>query len=87
MNMICRSLVSPAFELNEPRVRSIEVALTSKNTLRILNTIKPVARVFTAMEAAKAVRVAVNPKGSVDPGTHVFATPTASGTSQVARGV
>ena len=66
MNMICRSLVPPAaFELNEPNVRSTEVALTSKNTLRILNTIKPITREFTAMDAAKAVRVVVNPQGSV----------------------
>ena len=66
MNMMCRSLIPPAkLELNEPNVRSIEVALTSKNTLRILNTIKPVIRVFTAMDAAKAVRAVVTPQGSV----------------------
>ena len=43
----------------EPKVCSTEVllALTSKNTLRILNlkTIKPVTRPFTAMVAAKLV--------------------------------
>ena len=50
-NMICRSLVPPV----EPKVRSTEVALTSKNTLRILNTIKPVTKVFTAMDVAKLV--------------------------------
>ena len=55
MNMIWRSLVPPV-EPNEPNVRSIEVAFTSKNTSRILNTIKPVARVFTAIDAAKPVR-------------------------------
>ena len=54
MNMICRSLVPPV-ELNEPNVRSTEVGLTSKNTLRILNTIMPVTRVFTVIDAAKAV--------------------------------
>jgi hypothetical protein len=48
-----------------PKVRSTEVvlvvALTSKNTLRILNTIKPVTRVFTAMDRAKLVRVVGSP--------------------------
>ena len=50
-NKICRNLVPPV----EPKDRSTEVlaALSSKNTLRILNTIKPVARTFTAMDAAK----------------------------------
>ena len=53
--MICRNLVPPA----EPKLRSTEVlaALTSKNTLKILNTIKPVARLFTAMLATKLVVV------------------------------
>ena len=54
MNMTCRSLVPPV----EPKVRSTEVivALTSKNTLRILKTIKPVTRVFTAMDKVILVR-------------------------------
>ena len=53
MNMTCRSLVPPVV----PKVRSTEVvaALTSKNTLRILNTIKPVTRAFTAMDRVKLV--------------------------------
>ena len=66
-NKTCRSLVPPDDELNEPNVRSsrgsTEVASglshsTSKNlnTLRILNTIEPVTRVFTAIDAAKPVR-------------------------------
>ena len=46
--------------LIEPIVCSADVALTPKNTLRILKTIKPVTRVFTAMVAAKAVRVNVH---------------------------
>ena len=50
----------PAAELNEPNV-----LLTSKNVLRILNTIKPVMRVFTAMVAAKAVRFKVHPSGKL----------------------
>ena len=59
-NMICRSLVPPV----EPKVRSTEVlVLTSKNTLRILNTIKPVTRAFTAMDAARLVVVIVSPYG------------------------
>ena len=51
--MICRSLVP----LVEPKVCPTEVmvALTSKNTLMILNTIKLVTRVFTAMDKAKYV--------------------------------
>ena len=57
MNMICHNLVPPV----EPKVCSTEVllvaALTSKNTLKILNTIKPVARLFTAMLATKLVVV------------------------------
>ena len=55
MNMICRNLVSPV----EFKVRSTEVlpALTSKDTVRILNTIKPVTRPFTAMVAAILVVV------------------------------
>ena len=52
-NTICRNLVP----LVEPNLRSTEVlpALTSKNTLRILNTIKPVTKPFTAMVAARLV--------------------------------
>ena len=55
MNVICRNLAPPV----EPKLRSTEVlaALTSKNTLRILNAIKPVARLFTAMDRAKLVVV------------------------------
>ena len=58
MNMVCRSLVVPPVE---PKVRSTEVtvALTCKNTLRILNTIKPVIRAFTAMDKAELVIVIV----------------------------
>ena len=51
MNMICRSLVPPV----APKVRSVKVGLTSKNTLRVSNTIMPVTRVFTAMDKAKLV--------------------------------
>ena len=62
MNMICRSL-GPPVELNKPSVRSTEVTLvTSKKTLRILNTIKPVTRAFTAMDAIKAVRASLLPQ-------------------------
>ena len=60
MKMICRSLVPPL--PSEPNDRSTEVGLTSKKTLRILNTIKPVTRVFTAMDATKAVRVVGYPQ-------------------------
>ena len=52
-NMICRSVLPPV----EPKVRSTEVlaALTSKNTLRILNTINPVTRALTTMDKEKLV--------------------------------
>ena len=53
MNMICRSLVP----LVAPKVRSTEVSLTSRNTLSILKTIKPVAKVFTAIDKAKLVMI------------------------------
>ena len=52
MNMICRSLVPPVV----PEVRPTEVALTSKNTATILNTINPVTRALTAMVATIAVK-------------------------------
>ena len=70
MNMICRNLLPPV----EPKVRSIEVGLTPTVTLRILNTIMPVTRVFTAMDAAKPV---INNVSGV-PGT--------ANANQVARG-
>ena len=79
-NMICRNLVPPV----EPKDRSIEVvaALTSKNTLRILNTIKPVTRTFTAIDAAKLAVDTGLPQAVVInmPCTNVVA---AIGTSQV----
>ena len=54
-NMVCRNLAPPP----EPKVRSTEVTveLTNKNTLRILNTIKPVTRAFTAMDKTRLVIV------------------------------
>ena len=60
MNMICRSVVP----LVEPNARSTEVHLYSKSTMRILNTIMPVIKVFTAMDVAKPVRVVVSPQGA-----------------------
>ena len=54
MNMACRSLVPPV----DP---NLDVALTSKNTLRILNTIKPVTSAFTVKDATKPVRFNVFP--------------------------
>jgi hypothetical protein len=82
MNRIRPSL-EPPVELNEPKVRSTGVGLNSKNTLRILNTIKPVIRAFTAMDVAKAVRVNVFPQGApkILPCSNDFAP---SGASQVA---
>ena len=46
--------------METPKVRSTELlvtALISKNTLRILNTIKPVTRVFTAKDRIKLVKI------------------------------
>ena len=55
MNMIFRNLVVPSVA-TEPKVRSNEVTLgLSPVTLRILNTIMPVTRVFTAIDAVKPV--------------------------------
>ena len=51
MNMIFRNLLTPA----EPRVRSTEVLGIAPMTLKILNAIMPVIKVFTAMDAAKPV--------------------------------
>ena len=51
MNMICRYLLP----LVEPKVCSTDVGLTPV-ALRILNTIMPVTRVFTAMDAVKPVK-------------------------------
>jgi hypothetical protein len=65
INMIFRSL-EPPVEHNEPNVRSTEVGANSKSTLKILNTIKPVIRAFTAMDAAKPVRVNVIPQGALN---------------------
>ena len=83
MNMICRSVVS--LEFNVPNVCSIKVGLTFKNTLRIFNTINPVTRAFTAMDAAKPVRITGNPQGAlvIPPCSNVAAPFDAS---QVARG-
>ena len=51
MNMICRNLLPPV----ELKVRSTEVPGIALVTLRILNTIMPVTRVFTVMDAANPV--------------------------------
>jgi hypothetical protein len=61
MNMICPSL-EPLVELNEPN----DVRSNSKNTLRILNTIKPVIRAFTTMDMAKPVRLNVFPQAAIN---------------------
>ena len=59
-NMICRYLARLAVE-KPPKVGSTEVllvtALIFQNTLRILNTIKPVTRVFTAKDRTKLVGI------------------------------
>ena len=58
-NIIRRSLVPPLVELNFPSelIEVTVVFLTPKNTLRILNTIKPVTRAFTAMDKTRLVTV------------------------------
>ena len=84
-NMICRSLLPPPVELEEPKVRPFEFALRSKNVFRILNTIKPVTRAFTTMDAAKLVRTTGVPQSAAVnwPWSNVIA---ASDPNQVARG-
>ena len=57
MNMTCRSLLPPV----EPKVRSAGV-----NTLKILNTIKPVTRAFTAMDAVRLVIIIADPQIAVE---------------------
>ena len=81
MNMMCRSLVFSV----EPKVRLTEIALASENTLRILNTIKPVIRVFTAMDKGRLIRVTVIAQVGLEywPCTNVTAPFCAN---QVARG-
>ena len=60
-NMICRYLASPPVDSEEPSevssTDSSSAALISKNTLRILKTIKPVTRVFTAKDRIKLVGI------------------------------
>ena len=56
--MTCRSFLPPV----KPKVRSTDVVLTPENTLKILNMIKPVTKVFTAMDRAKLVIVIVIPQ-------------------------
>ena len=58
MNMICRYLLPPV----EPKIRSTEVLGIARVTLRILNTIMPVTRVFTAMDAVKPVIINMFPE-------------------------
>ena len=54
MNIVFRNLVPSV--ATEPKVRSNEVILgLSPVTLKILNTIMPVTRVFTAIDAVKPV--------------------------------
>ena len=69
-NMICRYLGLS----DDPKVRSTEVGILIPMTLKILNTIIPVTKVFTAMEAAKPT---IN---------NVVGVPGAINASQVARG-
>ena len=71
MNTIYRSL-GPPVEFNETNVCSTELLQSSKHwasknifKLRILNTIKPVTRAVTTMDAAKPVRISANPQGPV----------------------
>ena len=53
MNITCRNLVVPL--VDESKVRSTEVIGLIFVTLRILKTIMPVTRVFTAVDAIKPV--------------------------------
>ena len=79
--MIYWSLVPPL----EPKVRPAEVILTSKNILKILKTIKPVIKAFTAMDAVRPVVNIVSPQAAYEmlACTYVIEP---SDPSQVARG-
>ena len=83
MNAICLRLDLPEAELNESKL--CNAGLTSKNTLRILNAIKPVTRVFTAMVAAKAVRVNVFPQAVLKIIIVPVGFPSDSGTSEATQ--
>lgn len=87
-NKTCRSFWPPRLdECNEPKVSSPpDIALTSKNTLRILNTIKPVTRVFTAMDAAKLVAITGGPQAAFWNPATLSNVVEASEPNQVARG-
>ena len=80
-NMTCRSLLPPV----ESKVSSAKIGLTSKNTLRILKTIKPVTRAFTTMDAVRPVISITTPQWAIanSPCTNIDAP---SCPSQVARG-
>ena len=77
---MCRNLLS----LVEPKFRLTEIGLTPV-ALRILNTIMPVARVFTAMDAAKPVINTVSGQSLEDPLLLTILPPKAAA-SQVAGG-
>ena len=82
-NIMCWSLlVAPPVE---PKVGLTKIGLTSKNTLRILNTIMPVTRAFTAMDVARLAipDVFPQPTNTIWPCINVVRP---SATSQVARG-
>ena len=56
MNMTRRSLLPPV----TPKIWSSAVpVLTSRNTLKILNTINPVTRAFTVIDSVRPVRVRI----------------------------
>ena len=84
MNMMCRNL-RPPVELNEPNVMVCSNE-ASKNTVtvRILNTIKPVTRALTTMDAAKPVVDSTSPQTAVKDSESFINAPSAA--SQVARG-
>ena len=68
-NMTCRSLLPPV----ESKVSSVKIGFTSKNTLRILKTIKPVTRAFTTMDTTRAVKpiIAPQPADTIWPCTNI----------------
>ena len=73
----------------EPKVHLTEVGLSSKNTLRILNTIKPVTMIFAAIDTTMPIRATMFHQVGIkfESCRNVLAPPPASDpTSQVARG-
>ena len=61
-NIVGRSELPPV----APKFRSSDVGLTSRNTLKILNTIKLITSAFRTMDMARPVTVSVLPQSGTE---------------------